>query len=449
MPSMTLPAETAAEAPKQKLTFAEMFRTADGKSQLFTFVLVTTLFGLWGFCNGQLEVLNKHFQNSLHVSISESTFVQFVNFIGYAIMAIPAGVLTRKYGYKGGIMIGLGLVAVGAFWFIPATRIETFPAFLAGLFIIAFGLACLETVANPYTTVLGPSQGAAARINLAQTCNGLGVTLGPLVASKILLSSTAEVNRSNANLYVPYLVIGAIVTVLFLIFAFAKVPDIHEKATVSTATGSSLAKRPHFVFAVVAQFFYVGAQIAVWALFINYLVAETPPMSASLAGLLPHSWTYEKAGLYFISDQTAGKFLSIAFVLFLVGRLTGSLALRTFSPNRTLAAYGFINTILMLLVVSRLGWLSIGALFLCNFFMSIMFPTIFSLGIRGLGDETKKASSLIVMSIGGGAVFPLLNGWISQHFSMAAGFVVPLICFGVVAAYAASWERLYQRSTGA
>jgi FHS family L-fucose permease-like MFS transporter len=201
------------------------------------------------------------------------------------------------------------------------------------------------------------------------------------------------------------------------------------------------------MFAVLAQFFYVGAQIAVWALFINYLVSETPPMSASLAGLLPHGWTYEKAGLYYISDQTAGKFLSIGFVLFLLGRFTGSMALRSFSPNKTLAAYGFINTILMALVVSRLGWLSVGALFASNFFMSIMFPTIFSLGIRGLGEDTKKGSSFIVMSIGGGAIFPLLNGWISGHFSMAVGFVVPLLCFAVVCGYGALWERLYARST--
>jgi FHS family L-fucose permease-like MFS transporter len=446
MPSMTLPAaETARTAPKHKLSFAEMFRAADGRSYLFVFVLVSTLFGLWGFCNGQLEVLNRQFQNSLHVTIAESTFVQFVNFIGYAIMALPAGYLSRRYGYKGGILIGLGLVATGAFWFIPATRIDTFPAFLAGLFIIAFGLACLETVANPYTTVLGPPQAAAARINLAQTCNGLGVTLGPLVASKILLSSTGEVNRSNANLYLPYLAIGVVVTILFVIFMFAKVPDVREEGVETRA--SALGKRPHFIFAVVAQFFYVGAQIALWALFINYLVSETPPMSASMASIFPHGWTYEKAGAYFISDQTAGKFLSAAFVIFLIGRLTGSMALRSFSPHRTLAAYGFINTVLMALVVLRLGWLSVGALFASNFFMSIMFPTIFSLGIRGLGDDTKKASSYIVMSIGGGAVFPLLNGWISQHFSMAVGFVVPLICFAVVAAYGSVWERLYARSS--
>jgi FHS family L-fucose permease-like MFS transporter len=446
MPSMSLPVDAPRTAPKQKLSFAEMFRTADGKSQLFVFILVSTLFGLWGFCNGQLEVLNRQFQNSLRVSIALSTLVQFVNFIGYAIMAIPAGILTRRYGYKGGILIGLGLVATGAFWFIPATKIDTYAAFLAGLFIIAFGLACLETVANPYTTVLGPPEGAAARINLAQTCNGLGVTLGPLVASKIMLSSTSEVNRSNQNLYIPYLAIAVVVTILFMIFAFSKIPDVHEQGVETTRGRSKLAQRPHFIFAVVAQFFYVGAQIALWALFINYLVSETPPMSASLASLLPHGWTYEKGGLYFISDQTAGKFLSVAFVLFLLGRFTGSMALRTFSANKTLAVYGFINTVLMALVVARLGWLSVGALFLSNFFMSIMFPTIFSLGIRGLGEDTKQASSFIVMSIGGGAIFPVLNGWISGHFSMAVGFVVPLICFAVVAFYGAYWERLFQRS---
>jgi MFS transporter, FHS family, L-fucose permease len=446
MPSMTLPsAETAPPVAKKKVTFAEMFRAADGRSYAFTFVLVSTLFGLWGFCNGQLEVLNKHFQNSLHVSIAQSTLVQFVNFIGYAIMAIPSGMLTRKFGYKGGVIIGLGLVATGAFWFIPATRIETFPAFLAGLFIIAFGLACLETVANPYATVLGPPEGAAARINLAQSCNGLGVMLGPIVGSKILLSSTEQVNRSNADLYLPYLGIGIVVSILLLIFAFSKVPEIQEASDQPTA-GSSLRRRPHFIFAVVAQFFYVGAQIALWALFINYMVSETPPMSASMAGLLPDGWTYQKGGLYFISDQTAGKLLSVGFGLFLLGRLTGSMALRTFSAHKLLALYGLINTVLMALVVLRLGWLSVGALFLSNFFMSIMFPTIFSLGIRGLGPDTKKASSFIVMSIGGGAIFPVLNGWISGHFSMAIGFVVPLICFAVVCAYAASWERLYKRS---
>jgi FHS family L-fucose permease-like MFS transporter len=449
MPSMTLPADTAPAdgKPRPKVGFGDMFRTADGRNHLFTFVLVSTLFGLWGFCNGQLDVLNKHFQNSLHVSIAQSTLVQFVTFIGYAIMAFPAGMLTRRFGYKGGIIIGLTLVAAGAFWFIPATEIATFPAFLAGLFIIAFGLACLETVANPYTTVLGPPEAAAPRINLAQSCNGLGVMLGPVVGAKILLSSTAEVNRSNASLYLPYLGIGVVVTILAIIFVFSKVPDLQEKGD-SARSDTPLWSKPHFTWAVLAQFFYVGAQIAVWSLFINYLVSETPPMSAGLAHLLPHSWTFEKAGFFFVSDQTAGKFLSVGFALFLLGRITGSIALRTFSANRTLAVYGVANALMMLLVVARLGWISVAALFVSFFFMSIMFPTIFSLGIHGLdGDTKKKASSFIVMAIGGGAVFPPLNGWLSGHFSMRVGFIVPLICFAVVAVYGALWPKLHGSAT--
>src|SRR5688500_12527747 len=161
-PPATAVSGRPAAVPERKIPFGQLFRTADGHNHVITFLLVSTLFGLWGFCNGQLDTLNKHFQNSLGVSIALSTLVQFVTFIGYAIMAFPAGMLTRKFGYKGGILIGLGLVAAGAFWFIPATRIGTYAAFLTGLFIIAFGLACLETVANPYATVLGPPQAGAA-----------------------------------------------------------------------------------------------------------------------------------------------------------------------------------------------------------------------------------------------------------------------------------------------
>jgi FHS family L-fucose permease-like MFS transporter len=411
-------------------------------------VLVSSLFALWGFCNGQLDVLNRHFQHSLNLSIAQSTLVQSVTFIGYAIMAFPAGMLTRKYGYKGGIIIGLALVAAGAYWFIPATRIATYPAFLAGLFIIASGLACLETVANPYTTVLGPPEGAAARINLAQSCNGLGVMLGPIVGSMVLLSSTSEVNRSNDKLYLPYLGIGLVVTALAVIFIFAKVPDIVEKSE-KAGSGSSLWSRPHFSMAVFAQFCYVGAQIAVWALFINYIVSETPGMSAATAGMLPEGWTIVKNGLHYFSDQSAGKLLSVGFALFLLGRVTGSLALRVASPEKTLALYGGLNTLMMLLVVLRLGWLSVAAFFASFFFMSIMFPTIFSLGIKGLGDHTKTASSFIVMAIGGGGVFPFINGYISDHFSMAVGFIVPLLCFAVVMGYGVLWPKLYERSRAA
>src|SRR5271156_5807263 len=186
-------------------SFLDLFRGANGRNYAITFALVSTLFFLWGFCNGMIDVLNKHFQNSLHISKAESGFVQFANFIGYFFMAIPSGLLAKRFGYKGGIVIGLVLIASGAFFFIPATWIGTFAAFLACLFILATGLTILETIANPYTPVLGPPVSGAARINLAQTCNALGTFFGPLIAGTFILSSTGEVNTSNSTLFIPYL----------------------------------------------------------------------------------------------------------------------------------------------------------------------------------------------------------------------------------------------------
>jgi FHS family L-fucose permease-like MFS transporter len=440
------PAAAAATTPEGKVSFARMFRTADGRNHAFTFVLVSTLFGLWGFCNGQLDILNKHFQSSLSISKFQSAFVQFANFMGYFVMAIPSGLLAKRFGYKGGIIIGLGLVAAGAFWFIPAVKIGTYWAFLLGLFILASGLAMLETVANPYTTVLGPPQAAAARINLAQSANGLGVMLGPLLSGSVVLSSTSEANTSNAKLFIPYMLIGIVVTVLGVIFAFSKVPEIEQEADLSAGT-SGLWQRPHFVWAVVAQFLYVGAQVAVWAFFINYLLAHMPAMSAGMAGIFPGSWTHTKGTEHFLTDYGAGSLFALgAFGLFLVGRLTGSMALRSMSPTKVLALYSLINVGLMALVMAPLGWISVGALFLSFFFMSIMFPTIFSLGIHGLGENTKKASAYIVMAIVGGALLPFATGWIADQVSMAVGFVVPLVCFAGVMVYALSWEKLERRS---
>jgi FHS family L-fucose permease-like MFS transporter len=451
MPSISVPVDSSAAVPpaKIKVRFQDMFRTADGRNHLFTFALVSTLFALWGFCNGQLEVLNKKFQDSLQVSIFWSTAVQFVTFVGYGIMAIPAGLLTRKFGYKGGIIIGLALVALGAFWFYPATRLANYPAFLLGLFVIACGLACLETVANPYTTVLGPPHAAHTRINLAQSANGLGVVIGPIVGGGLLLSATGVADTSIDNLYLPYFLIGGVVTLLAILFAIARVPEVEEKG-VEVPAGSSLWARRHLVFAVVAQFFYVGAQICVWALFINYVVVETPAMSAGMAGFFPDGWTFERGGQWFVSDRGASRFFGLGGLgLFFVGRLVGTMVVRNFGAQRTLAVYASINAVLMGLMVLRLGWLSVGALFLSFFFMSIMFPTIFSLGIHGLGEHTKKASSFIVMAIAGGGIFPPLNGLISGKVNMAAGFVVPMICFAVVIWYALSWERLERASRAA
>ncbi len=410
--------------------FRGMFRTADGRGHLFTFVLVCSLFLLWGFCSGLLDNLNKHFQNSLSISKFQSGFVQNAFYMGYFLMALPAGMLARRFGYKAGILIGLSLTAAGAFWFVPAVQINTYAAFLAGLFLLATGLACLETIANPYTTVLGPAQSAATRINLAQTCNGIGWITGMLIGSLIILSATHEVNVSNEQLKIPYLGIAVAVTVLIVVFGFADVPDLRaEEEFKPEAEGKAtkpLIKRAHFTFGVLAQFLYVAAQTGIFSFFINYAVS-------CVGGL---------------SDQAAGKWQAGAFLLFTLGRLTGSAVVGLFKPERVLAGYAAINAVLMVVAMAAGGWTGVIALMASFFFMSIMFPTIFALGIRGLGEHTKLGSSVLVMSIVGGAIMTPLMGYIADQGGMRIGFAIPLACFVVVAVYGAIWRRLEDRDAG-
>jgi FHS family L-fucose permease-like MFS transporter len=433
---VSLPVNTAPSttAPGTKRSFADTFRGADGQSYVIPFMLVCTLFFLWGFTNGMLDVLNRQFQNSLGLSRFESGFVQSANFIAYFIMALPAGLLAKRYGYKGGIIIGLVLVACGAFWFMPATKIGTYPAFLVGIFILASGVTCLETIANPYSTVLGPKDLAAARINMAQTLNGVGLVLGP-VGGRFFLSSTSEVNHSNANVFIPYAGVGLLAVLLVMLFAKSKVPDVHvedeSKSERSGQTTVSLWRRPHFVFAVLAQGIYVGLQSAVWAFFINYIVTELPTL-----GFHP-------------SDADASLLLQAGFILFLIGRAVGSFVLRVFKPHLVLGTYAVVGTVFSLMVTQQLGWASVIALFGTFFLMSLMFPTIFSLGIQGLGEHTKQASSFIVMAIVGGAPTPPLMGKLADVFGMRASFILPACCFAAIAVYGLTWQKLHAKSTTA
>ena len=434
---------------------SSLFRTADGKNYVFLFLLVTSLFLLWGVCNGMIDVLNKHFQDSLHISKMQSAFVQFANYMGYFFMALPSGMLARRYGYKGAIIIGLLLVALGAFWFIPATHIGTYWAFLLGLFILAAGLTCLETVANPYATLLGPSVSGAVRINFAQSGNGVGWMIGPVLGGFFVLSATGQANTSNADLYKPYLIVGGIVTILMLAFVFSNVPDLkNEEECKVDASGANIAVKPlfqrsHFIFAVVAQFFYVAAQTGVFSYFVNYIHSDTPALSEGMAKALPANMTAVTDGAYHITDRGAGELLSFgAFGLFLLGRFTGSFALRIFKAHSMLALYSIANALMMILVMFPLGWLSVAGLFLSFFFMSITYPTIFALGIHGLGEQTKKAASFIVMAIVGGAVMPLFMGWLADNWGMRIGFLMPLICFVVIAAYGFLWKKLEAKDSG-
>ena len=385
---------------------------------LVPFMLVTSLFFLWGFAHGCLDVLNKHFQELLHMSKAKSAFVQFVFYGGYFLMAIPAGMLMQKFGYKKGIIFGLLLFATGAFLMLPATLIQTFGSFLFCLFIIACGLTCLETAANPYTTVLGPSESGARRINFSQSFNGLGWIAGPLVGGMLIFSVNGNSNKF-ASIALPYLLIGTLVLIVAFLFWRAKFPQIKEEENASKDRASEaegklkdLLKHPHFVFAVLAQFLYVAAQTGVNSFFINYVTEEIPSLT----------------------NQQAAQILGFGGMgLFWLGRFTGStIFMRIIRPNRLLAFFAAMNVMTMALVVAGLGWVSVVALFSTYFFMSVMFPTIFALGIDGLGPLTKKGSSILVMSIAGGAIIPMLMGWIADVSTMAIGFIIPLCCFGYI-----------------
>lgn len=383
---------------------------------LIPFILVTSLFFLWGFAHGCLDVLNKHFQELLHMSKAKSAFVQFVFYGGYFLMAIPAGLLMQKVGYKKGIIFGLLVFAAGAFLMLPATLFQTFGSFLFCLFIIACGLTCLETAANPYTTVLGPQESGARRINFSQSFNGLGWIAGPLVGGMLIFSVNGNSNKF-ASIALPYLLIGTLVLIVTFLFWRFKFPEIKEESNEDASGQSSgklsdLLKHPHFIMAVIAQFLYVAAQTGVNSFFINYVTEQIPTLT----------------------NQSAAKILGFGGMgLFWLGRFTGSTVLmRVIRPNRLLAFYALMNVISMALVVSGLGWVSVVALFSTYFFMSVMFPTIFALGIKDLGPLTKKGSSILVMSIVGGAIIPMFMGWIADVSTMALGFIVPLVCFGYI-----------------
>ena len=523
-----------------------MFAAEDGKSLLITFILVSSLFLLWGVCNGMIDVMDKHFQDELGLTKAQSAWVQFAHYLGYFLMALPAGWLAIRLGYKGGIIAGLLLVAAGGFWFIPATKINAlvhagsvsptaaFACYLAGVCAIAAGLTFLETIANPYTTVLGPTRFAAARINLAQSCNGIGWIFGPIIGGMFFYSKDAVTGRSTGSetLYIPYVIVAVVVVVLAVIFWFAYIPDIKMEDDYhlddSTPNVShSIWKHPHFVMAVAAQFLYVAAQAGIFSFFINYMTSEVPSIPASwktgkaaewidvqttviradfkdlpafagklrekpdavsafLSGQLSSNTVAELAAytgaasnpkplqlalvqdlnrvvkqdptkvkeaqllydaqrfggitlsastqqlladkaakkevslaqlnrhllkdayakeiafdnsILCISDKGASFLASIGFFCFLIGRFTGAGILRRFSAHKVLGLYGLLNVIMCLLVFLKLGWLSVVCVFLSYFFMSVMFPTIFALGIFGLGARAKKASAYIVMAI--------------------------------------------------
>ncbi len=630
-----------------------LFTGTDGKSLATTFFLVASLFFLWGFCNSMIDTMDKHFQDQLGLTKAQSAWVQFAHYMGYSLMALPAGLVTRRLGYKYGIIFGLMLVAVGAFWFLPATKISQFWAFLLGVCVIAMGLTVLETVANPYTTVLGPKEYGASRINLAQSFNGVGWIVGPLVGASFFYSE-GGVQKAHGQLFIPYVGVGILVVVIALLVFRAYVPDIkvedeyhtddnqtvtwrknevlvflmmllnvgalalsvylilHTIVPAATAavteadvdrfwwvfvglvviavpflltvtkrvTTHSIWAHPHFSGATLAQFFYVAAQAGIFSFFINSMTVDKHNGS-SIVPELPGAWAggvFEKKhwievrtsvsgadlsnvvalaerlrqpadpvaqfvsdnlsaktrellagfpasvteaklhsalvhdlnglihqeldakkgkpalydanrfngvtlsattaslaaaaptgendrlrlnrrlladafpgqinftdGVLSISDKGAGFLSSLAFGFFLLGRLVSAWAMRRVPAHNMVGVFGLANVLLCALVIAKLGWLSVAGVFLSYFFMSLMFPTIFALGIFGLGAQAKKqAAAFIVMSITGGALMPKLMGKLGDVFDMSTSFWMPLGCFVLIMLYGFGWSKLSQ-----
>ena len=393
-----------------------------GKSYLVPFILITSLFLLWGFAHGLLDVLNKHFQGVFTMTKAESGLVQFSTYIAYFLMALPAGAFMKRYGYRKGIIMGLLLFAIGAFGFIPAAFLHSATPFLIALFVIACGLCILETAANPYSTILGPPASAAQRLNLSQSFNGLGWILGPLVGGLLIFGAS---EGDSMALTKPYILVGGIVLFVALLFLFTKLPEIKPEeeeevtAIVEEKPAASLWKRRQFVRSVVAQFCYCAAQTGIFGFFINYVTEMDPG----------------------ISNLRASRILAFGgMALFMIGRLSGSFTMKWLAPGRLLTWYSLLSAVCMALVVASVGTLSLYALYLSFFFMSIMFPTIFALGLEGMGVYTKKASSYIVMGVAGGAFSPMLMGYIGEE-NMALGFIVPLIAFLYILYFAIKCKR--------
>lgn len=391
-----------------------IFSSPNGKSYLFPFILVTSLFLMWGLAHGLLDVLNKHFQMAFTMSKAQSGLVQFSTYIAYGLMGIPAGIFMKKFGYKKGILLGLLLYAIGAFGFIPAAMLHSANPFLISLFVVACGLCVLETAANPYSTVLGPKDSAAQRINLSQSFNGLGWVLGPFIGGQLILGAAPG---DTMALTKPYIILGAGTLIIALFFLFTKLPNIVEADDAAVdepaVPTKSMWSHKHFVLAILAQFLYCAAQTGIFSFFINYVTE----LDAS------------------ISPLQASKFLAFGgMLLFMLGRLSGSFIMSRFKPYRLLAVYAGVCALAMVLVILQLGHISLYALYLTFFFMSIMFPTIFALGLSKMGLYTKRASSYIILGVAGGAFAPMLMGYIGEQ-NMAVGFIVPLVCFLYIAFY--------------
>lgn len=402
---------------------------------LVPFAVVCSMFFMWAIANNFNDILIKQFQKALELTRMQSGLVQTAFYLGYFTIALPAGWVMTRVGYRNGLLIGLGLYALGAFLFFPAAEVRAFGFFLAALYIIAAGLAFLETAANPLITVMGPARTAAQRLNLAQSFNGFGAFIAPFIGGALIFTGVehtpgqlaamapAEVEAYRAaealTVQLPYLALGLLVLFLAAVVRLTRFPRVDEEHAGGAGLSGGIPASPMLRRAVIAQFFYVGAQVAIWSYFINF--------AQDLVG---------------VGEVRAAHLLGYSLMAFMAGRFAGTGLMRYVDPPRLLVAFGLIAAALCAVAAFAPGWTAVIALGLTSFFMSIMFPTIFALGIAGLGARTKLGSSLIIMAIIGGAVFPPFVGLIGDKaHSLQLGMLVPLASFVVVAQFGMSALR--------
>lgn len=396
------------------------------KKYLLPFILITSLFFMWGFARAILDVLNKHFQEELSISITQSTLVQATTYLGYFLMALPAGILITRFGYRRGVVTGLLLFGIGALMFIPGASLMSFPIFLAALFVIGCGLVLLETSANPYAAELGEKATAASRLNLAQSFNGLGCILAPVIVGGFLFSD------NNGGVEVPYTVMGVIVLIAALVFSKVQLPEISAKSDNKEKTDESdsskqglgatirdLWKRKTFRYGLLALFCYEIAEISINSLFINYATSD--------------GW---------MDKATASVVLSFgALGLFMVARIAGSAIMSKVKAEKVLLVCAIMTVLGATAVALDLGAISKAGVFVCYAFEAIMFPTIFAITISDAGKSVKIASSFLMMTPIGGAVGTSLMGLMADATSMSTAFVVPAIGYFFVFIYALKFRN--------
>ncbi len=383
------------------------------KEYLIPFILVTSLFFMWGFARSILDVLNKHFQEDYGVSMGQSALIQATTYVGYFLMAIPAGLFINRWGYRKGVVLGLLFFSIGSLLFIPSEHIMSFNAFLVSLFVIGCGLVVLETAANPYVTELGSRETAASRLNLSQSFNGLGCILGPAIVGGMLFTSEGE---EAVPVAVPYATMGIVVLLAAVMFCKVQLPEINRTQAKEESSGNimkRLVRSKGFMLGLFALFCYEIAEISINSFFINYVTDDC--------------WMTPRTASFVLAFGGLG--------LFMTCRVIGSWVMSKIAAERVLLFCAIMTVIGAALITANIGALSKAGLFACYAFEAIMFPTIFSICIRGLGSSTKIASSFLMMTPLGGAVGTLSMGFMADVTSMSTAFLIPLAGYAVVLIY--------------